>query len=304
MSSRSWTAAEVAILRAQYGVVRHDQMKSLDRSAQAIMWKANALGLKSNRNKLRVTAWTNDQENWLRDFYGRVSIKEIAKALRKSSYAVSTRAYMMGLSSPVGYANSEKVVEIPYDVVKRYESGEDVEPLHKLLGISPYLFLKALRRQGVHIRTASETGRKNIDKLKTVADKMRADGSLSVLQSAGHQKISVAQWHGYKKSDAIRKQHNLSLTPEWRAWRRAVYARDRHICVMCRIPRHKNRYVKYDPHHIVRKALRPDLMYVVDNGVTLCRSCHRQTFRQEEIYAPRFVAYIAALRASGVGNHA
>lgn len=51
-----------------------------------------------------------------------------------------------------------------------------------------------------------------------------------------------------------------------------------------------------DPHHIIRKADRPDLMFVVDNGVTLCRPCHRMTLNKEKEFAQRFIDYINSLK--------
>lgn len=93
-----------------------------------------------------------------------------------------------------------------------------------------------------------------------------------------------------------RAEYEANLAPEWRVWRAAIFARDHHTCVMCWKARSHNRRTKYDPHHILRKADRPDLMYDVNNGVTLCRPCHRKTFRKEAQFAPQFVRYIASLR--------
>jgi 5-methylcytosine-specific restriction endonuclease McrA len=84
----------------------------------------------------------------------------------------------------------------------------------------------------------------------------------------------------------------------WNRWKRAVFKRDHYRCIMCGRKRGQKPKCKFDPHHIIRKALRPDIMYEVDNGVTLCRRCHRQTFRKEESFAPRFTQHVSMLRAS------
>jgi 5-methylcytosine-specific restriction endonuclease McrA len=62
----------------------------------------------------------------------------------------------------------------------------------------------------------------------------------------------------------------------WISWRTKVYRRDKYECVIC--GRGKCRL---DPHHILPKSLLPKLKYLVDNGASLCRKCHRKTFKRE-----------------------
>lgn len=63
-------------------------------------------------------------------------------------------------------------------------------------------------------------------------------------------------------------------TPEYKAWRLAVFRRDGFKCRHCG---RKGKNVRLEADHILPKAARPDLIYVVSNGRTLCRSCHRKT---------------------------
>lgn len=84
-------------------------------------------------------------------------------------------------------------------------------------------------------------------------------------------------------------------TPMWRAWRQEVYRRDGFCCVMCRIPRtvKRGQAGKLEPHHILRKADRPDLIFVVDNGVTLCHDCHKNRVTGNEAkFVLEFQAYV------------
>lgn len=57
-------------------------------------------------------------------------------------------------------------------------------------------------------------------------------------------------------------------TPEYKAWRTAVYTRDGFACILC--DRTKNLHA----HHIKSFSKFPDLRTVIDNGVTVCRGCH------------------------------
>jgi 5-methylcytosine-specific restriction endonuclease McrA len=62
----------------------------------------------------------------------------------------------------------------------------------------------------------------------------------------------------------------------WIAWRTKVYERDSYTCVLCG---KRNRIM--NPHHILPKSIFPKLKYVVSNGATLCRKCHKRTFKKE-----------------------
>lgn len=61
-------------------------------------------------------------------------------------------------------------------------------------------------------------------------------------------------------------------TFEYRLWRQQVFERDNFICQHC-----GQRGGKIIAHHIKAKHEYPLLIFVVDNGVTLCDFCHRKT---------------------------
>lgn len=78
--------------------------------------------------------------------------------------------------------------------------------------------------------------------------------------------------------------------PNYRAWRKAVYARDGHRCQMpgCRRSKHLN------AHHIQRWADAPLLRFEVSNGITLCPRCHKRVTGREEDFAVQFQGIIAS----------
>lgn len=56
---------------------------------------------------------------------------------------------------------------------------------------------------------------------------------------------------------------------EYKCWREAVFLRDNWTCKKCKI-----RGLCLHPHHILNFCQWPDLRFDVDNGITLCKSCH------------------------------
>mgnify|MGYP001579451102 CR=1 FL=1 len=59
---------------------------------------------------------------------------------------------------------------------------------------------------------------------------------------------------------------------EFRLWREAVFARDNWTCQEC-----GKRGVKLNAHHIKSFAYYSELRFAIDNGITLCKDCHKLT---------------------------
>lgn len=63
-------------------------------------------------------------------------------------------------------------------------------------------------------------------------------------------------------------QNTLRQSPEYKAWRKAVYERDNYACQHCGTNKDLH------AHHIKTFSQYPDLRYDIDNGLTVCRLCH------------------------------
>lgn len=62
---------------------------------------------------------------------------------------------------------------------------------------------------------------------------------------------------------------------EYKLWRKAIFERDDYTCQVC-----GQRGVKLNAHHKKPYAYFPDLRYSIDNGITLCISCHQKVHRR------------------------
>lgn len=87
----------------------------------------------------------------------------------------------------------------------------------------------------------------------------------------------------WKWNNGISGEHKqIRHSVEYNIWRKTVYARDNWTCQHCKV---KQRFPV--AHHIKTFKDYPELRFDVDNGITLCRSCHKK--EHEEIgYKTRF----------------
>jgi len=68
--------------------------------------------------------------------------------------------------------------------------------------------------------------------------------------------------------------------PEYKQWRKKIYARDKYRCQWPGCIQKK----KLQAHHILRWADFPGLRYHINNGITLCKDHHRFITNNENAY--------------------
>lgn len=77
--------------------------------------------------------------------------------------------------------------------------------------------------------------------------------------------------------------------PQYIKWRKDVYKRDN---FKCQWPHCINK-TKLNAHHIKNWADFPGLRFLVDNGITLCRTHHDMIKGMEESYASTFMRMVS-----------
>ena len=73
--------------------------------------------------------------------------------------------------------------------------------------------------------------------------------------------------------------------PVYREWRRRVYKRDKFTCQMPKCNVKKG----LQAHHIRKWSSASILRYDVQNGITLCRKCHKEITGNEQFYESLFL---------------
>lgn len=61
-------------------------------------------------------------------------------------------------------------------------------------------------------------------------------------------------------------------------WRISVYKRDNFTCQYC----NDNKANNIEAHHIKSFAKYPNLRYDIDNGITLCKTCHKEIHKNKQ----------------------
>lgn len=90
-------------------------------------------------------------------------------------------------------------------------------------------------------------------------------------QSCGclHSERTIAANKTRKKEPSERNKYKRNY-PEYKEWRKAVYARDNYICQKCG----KTKSHHLVAHHIESYADNKELRTEINNGITLCEECH------------------------------
>jgi hypothetical protein len=86
-----------------------------------------------------------------------------------------------------------------------------------------------------------------------------------------HKGVNHWQWKGGISGE----QKLLRSTKEYKVWQQSVFKRDYWTCQECGA-KHKDIVA----HHIKKFSDYPDLRFEPDNGITLCRSCHKKLHKE------------------------
>ena len=96
---RKWTKDEEEYLRKWYGKKTTEEIKNhLNRTVNSVRRKADSLGITDVSNKIRGTEWKELELKYLKKWYGKKSISEIAKKLNRTKCSVQGKATRLGLA--------------------------------------------------------------------------------------------------------------------------------------------------------------------------------------------------------------
>lgn len=111
------------------------------------------------------------------------------------------------------------------------------------------------------------TGEKNPSKRQDAKEKIR-------LSKLGKKRPEITGENHYNwKGGNSPWYEKIRTSSTYKLWRKAVYQRDNYTCVWCGDDRGGN----LEADHIKSFVDYPELRFAIDNGRTLCKSCHKKT---------------------------
>ena len=144
----------------------------------------------------------------------------------------------------------------------------DVQPYHRSVGIPEYI---------THHYINTDNGK--------------------MIISATLQGVSLDDWEGFVSDE---RKKFMSST-EYTQWRTSVFERDNYTCQECG---RRGGGIYLNCHHILpyRDHPEPEYSLNIDNGITLCEKCHRETYGREYDFMPDYLGKIFDDKAAEIWN--
>lgn len=112
----------------------------------------------------------------------------------------------------------------------------------------------------------SETHRENLSKSQT-----GKKASPETIEKLRKSHIGKTPWNKGNVSKNTTERRRIMNSKEYHLWRKSVLERDSHACIWC------GSKEKLHADHIKPFLLYPELRFAIDNGRTLCFTCHMTT---------------------------
>ncbi len=202
-------------------------------------------------------------------------------------FNLSERSKMATAIVPVKkHANKLKGLE--QEVVAAYQSGLSLNQVARIFNVCGASVCLLLKRLYVPARSLSEgtmlacTPEKNKNQSQRMQGKpSRAAGKKWKLSHIKRCPTTAGENNTSWKGGVTPLHRKIRTSPEYGAWRMAVYRRDNWTCVFCGVKgtgaKARRGEVVLHADHIKPFAEYPELRFDVNNGRTLCATCHRQT---------------------------
>lgn len=149
-------------------------------------------------------------------------------------------------------------------------------------GKKPYVMTDDIRKKMSLARIGKKIGSPSMETRKKISLSQKGKPRPNKITQEQRKKISVALsgnksvlWKG--GITPINKLIRKGV--EYKLWREAIFSRDNYTCVWCGAHCEKGlgKTVTLHADHIKPFAYYPELRFAIDNGRTLCVSCHKTT---------------------------
>lgn len=242
-----------------------------------------------SNGKINPLYW---DKNWLEEQYVTkgITADEIAKLCNVNVRTI--RSYIKEFNI-VKWRNPDDYLTEEFLTIEYCEKMKSISEIHLDTGFSTSCISNRLSRYGISVRTQSEfmehyyesddnralqsTNSKKMwksskfrKKHKESMHKAQSDPEYRKRVSARMRGIPIEDWDGF-----VGSENRLARgTYQYDEWRNAIYRRDDYTCQCCGARSKKDSPVSLNAHHINNFSTNYELRFNIDNGITLCDSCH------------------------------
>lgn len=189
---------------------------------------------------------------------------KIVEGLKKSYE--NRKSWNFGLKCP---HSEETKIKIGLGNKGKTRSEETKQKISEIVTANPNMYWKGKKRPEVSQWLSSpEANRK-----KSEAQKGKPKPYLQ----------GEKNWKWIKDRTLVMEKHRVRGSLEWKQWRETIFARDNFTCKDCGAT---SCYL--EPHHIIPIRSDWSKLFNTNNGITLCRPCHKKTMWREEEFVEKY----------------
>ena len=153
------------------------------------------------------------------------------------------------------------------NIIEKYLKGYSSLDIAKSNNHQKQTVLRVLKRNNIPRRSLSEAHKLAIE-----------DGKVNLKMIFIKNDIRLIGENNPNWKGGVTEEHEkIRKSPEYKLWKTSVFSRDNFTCQIC------NQVGGYlHAHHIKHFAECPELRFIIENGITLCKSCHAYLHHVEE----------------------
>ena len=130
---------------------------------------------------------------------------------------------------------------------------------------------------------SAETARKISEKRKGYKWSKIVKQKMSLAQKGKPKLLNRGEKSHFWKGGITPINQKIRHSIEYKLWREAVFKRDNCTCVWCGARKGNGKTIVLNADHIQEFYLYPELRFAIDNGRTLCKSCHHKRHRDNKV---------------------